>query len=174
MGLVQLGGGMMLGRSRLLRDAYKSLTLTGNNQTLSQAVFTLTGVVKVYDIWGVVTTAIGANHTAGHLRLNDQTATLDITLNTGITLSSYQAGSLIFKEGLTAAALVAKRADVGFFEEPGAAGTPAMSPFTIGKKSGATTTIDYRYATTDAPTSGVIRWGALWIPLSEDGFLAAA
>jgi len=170
-GATQLPSFLIAGAARL-REAVKALTLTGNNQTLSQAVFTVTGSVLVQGIWGEVTTVIGANHTAAHLRLNDQTATIDITLATGITLSGLAVGTLIYKESLTAVALQLKSNAAGAFEEPASAGQPALAPFVLTKKNGAVTTVDYRYTTTDAPTSGAITWHALWLPLSGDGNLA--
>lgn len=155
-----------------LRSSYSTIALSANNTTASVVVFTLTGVVRVYDIWGVVSTVIGSNHTAGYLQLNDQTATPDITLATGVTLSSLAVGTLIYKEGMTADALKLKDNAAGFFEEPASAGASSTSPFIIGKKTGAVTTIDYRYSTTNTPTTGGIRWGVTWFPWSDDGNLA--
>lgn len=158
-----------------LRLAYKSLTLNVNNTTGSLSVFTVTGSVLIQSIWGEVRTAISSNHTAGHLRTNDQTATIDITeAATGITLSSLAVGTIIYKESLAAVALKLLDNVAAKMEEPASAGQPAMSPFVVVKKTGVATTIDYRYTTTNAPSSGVIRWGALWFPLSVDGNLAAA
>lgn len=163
--------GLIAGAGRI-REAIKALTLTNNNQTASQVVFTVTGSVLVLGVWAEVTTIIGANHTAAHLRLNDQGATIDITLNTGITLSGLAVGTLVFKGALTAAALTLKSNAAGFFAEPASAGQPVLSPFIAGKKTAAVTTIDYRYTTTDAPHTGVLTWHALWLPLSGDGNLA--
>lgn len=160
-------------RDARLREAVASITCNVNNTTGSKVVFTVTGSVLVVGIYGIVTTVISSNHTGGHLRLNDQAATIDITESgTGVALSALAAGTLIYKESLTAVALKLKDNVAGFFEEPASAGQPAMSPFVVGKKTGAVTTIDYRYATTNAPSSGVIQWRALWLPLSADGFLA--
>lgn len=166
-------GGLALAGAARLREAVASVTLNVNNTTGSKVVFTVTGVVLIEAFYGVVTTIISSNHTAGHIRLNDQTATLDLSeAATGITLSNFEVGTLIFKESLLATALQSKRADVGFIEESAAAGTPAFTRFIVGKKNGATTTLDYRYSTTNAPSSGAIRFGALWLPLSADGNLA--
>lgn len=155
-----------------LRKAVKAVTLNVSNTTGSKVVFTLTGTVWIYALWADVTTVISANHTAAHLRLNDQTATVDVTLATGITLSALAVGTVIYKEGLTAAALALKDNVAGFFEEPASAGQPSFAPFVIGKKNAATTTLDYRYSTTDAPSSGVLTFNALWLPMSTDGNLA--
>lgn len=158
-----------------IRQAVKSLSLNVSNTTGSQAVFTLTGSIWVLGIWGQVTTAISSNHTAGHLRTNDQTATIDMTeAATGITLSALLAGTIFYKESLAAVALKLLDNAAAKFEEPATAGIPSMSPFILTKKTAATTTVDYRYTTTNAPATGVIRFGALWLPVSVDGNLAAA
>lgn len=155
-----------------IKLAVATTTLSANNTTASVVVFTVTGSVLVHGIWGVVSTTIGANHTAGHLRLNDQTAVIAITAAGGITLSGLAVGTLVYKESLTATALQLKDNAVGAFEEPASAGQPALSPFVLVKKTAAVTTVDYRYSTTDAPTTGAILWRALWEPLSADGLLA--
>lgn len=163
---------LISGASRL-RQAKSSITLSVSNTTGSTVVFTIKGFVQILGIWGEVTTVISANHTKGHLRTNDQSATIDITESvTGTTLSALAVGTLIYKESLAASALQLKSNAAGCMEEPASAGQPAMSPFIVGKKTGAVTTIDYRYTTTDAPSSGVIQFNALWIPLSADGNLA--
>ena len=156
----------------IVREAKATTTLNVNNTTGSIVMFTLTGAVQVFGLWGEVTTALSSNVTAAHVRLNDQAATLDITLNTGVTLSSLGVGTVIFKEGLTAAALVAKSVAAGYFEETTPAGQLPWTPFLIGKKTGAVTTVDFRYTTTNAPSSGAILWHAQWMPLTSDGNLA--
>lgn len=155
-----------------LRESYASMTLDGNNQTKSQVMFTITGVVDILALFGVVTTVLGSNLTDCHIRTNDQTANIDLSLNTGLTLSSLVAGSAIYKNDLLTAILLKKDAAVGFVRENSVAGGPLYQQFGIGKKNGATTTLDFRYSTTNTPTSGVIRWGALWVPISSDGNLA--
>ena len=150
-----------------------SKTLSANNTTASVPLWRVTGTLLVTKLYGVVTTVLGANYTAAHWRLNDQTATVDITINTGTTLSAAAAGTLIYKEGLAAAALVASTSAAGRVEEPGSAGTSSFTPFIAVKKSGANTDIEYRYSTTDAPTSGVIQFFIEYVPLSADGALTA-
>jgi len=157
-----------------LRTAKKSLTLTANNETLSQDVFTITGAIILYGLWGEVTTAIGSNHTAAHYRIDDQTAQTAITAAAGVTLSSLAAGTMIIKTGLAATALTLLNNAVGAFNEGSAQGGKPMTPIILVKKTAATTDIEYRYSTTNAPTTGVIEHTALWMPLSEDGNLVAA
>lgn len=151
-----------------------SITFTGNNTTVSTAVFTLTGTVYVTGIWGVVTTTLGANHTAAYWRLNDQTTQSDITLSTGTTLSAVVAGSVIVKKGLAAAALASLSNSQERVSEPTTLETMYFSPFVIVKKTAALTQIEYTYSTTDTPTTGVIQFFATWIPISADGRLTPA
>lgn len=164
-------GNLLLG-APVVRKTTATTTLIVNNTTGSAVIFTLTGAVNVLGLWGEVTTALSSNVTAAFVQLNDQTASPDITLATGVTLSSLGVGSLIIKESLTAAALVAKSVAAGYFEETTPAGQPSFTPFIIGKKTGATTTVDFTYSTTNAPSSGAIKWHALWLPLTSDGNLA--
>ena len=152
----------------------KSVTLSGNNTTVVTPIFTIAGTVQILGIWGVVTTALGANHTAAAWRLNDQTAQVDITLNTGTALSGAAAGSVIVKKGLAAAALTLLTSAAGRVSEPTTLETQYFSPFVAVKKSGATTQIEYVYATTDTPTSGVIQFFVSWLPVSADGMVSVA
>lgn len=147
------------------------VTFTGSNATVAVPIFRLTGTVEVLGIYGVVTTDIGVNHTAAYWRLNDQTAQVNITLNTGTTLSAMKVGSTIVKKGLAGAALTLLDNAAGRVSEPTTLETMYFSPFTAMKKTGATTDIEYVYTTTDTPTTGAIQFFVLWYPLSQDGRL---
>ncbi len=152
-------------------QAVNSKTLTGNNTTVNVPVFHVVGSVFVNALYGVITTDLGANHTAAYFRLNDQTAQVNITLNTGTALSAAKAGSVIAKSGLAAAAVTLISNSAGRINEPTTLETVYFSPFTAVKKTAATTDIEYTYSTTDAPTSGVIQFFAQFMPLSADGNL---
>lgn len=151
----------------------KSLTLSGSNTTVNAPIFTITGTVLITQLFGVVTTDLGANHTAAFWRLNDQTAQPAITLATGTTLSAVKAGSVIVKKGLAAAALTLLDNAAGRVSEPTTLETDYFSPFVAVKKTAATTQIEYNYTTTDTPTSGVIQFFVNYQPLSADGLVAA-
>ena len=157
------------GRARITE---KSITLTATSETLVVDLFTLTGSVLIHKIWAEVTTIIGANHTNGFLRL-DAAAATPITLD-GAALSGLAVGTMMIKEGLVAVVLTVLDNATQDFEEPAAAGDPAFQPFIVTKKTAVATHIDYSYATTDAPTSGALKWKVQWEPLSDDGALAAA
>lgn len=153
----------------------KEVTLSASNTTASAVLFTVTGTVEVRALYGVVTTALGANHTAAHWRMNDQTAQPAISLATGTTLSAAPVGSVITRRSLVSVALVLGSSAAGVVSDPVAATAPSyFMPFVVVKKTGALTTIDYRYTTTDTPTTGAIKFGIRWIPLSDDGDISAA
>lgn len=149
-----------------------SQTLSANNTTAATAIFRITGAIEVRALYGVVTTTIGANHTAGLYRLNDQTAQVAITAS-GATLSGLAVGTTIAKTGLAAAALTLLNNSAGRVSEPTTLETFYFSPFVVMKKTGANTDIEYSYATTDAPTSGVIQHFLRWMPLSADANVVA-
>lgn len=145
-----------------------TISLTANNTTANVPVFTITGTVMVTGLWGVVTTTIGANHTGGLFRLNDQTATVAITAS-GVTLSALLPGTTFAKMGLAAAAATLFNNSAGRIGEPTTLETLVFSPFLAVKKTAAATNIEYQYATTDTPTSGAIQFFCQWVPVSADG-----
>ena len=146
-----------------------SQTLVGSSATVNVPIFGFTGVIEVRGLWGIVTTTLGANHTASAFRINDQTAQIYLTAVGGPDISGYTVGSLIAKVGLVAAALTNKSAAVGYILEPTTLETHNFSPIIIGDKTGLTNnTIEYHYATTDAPTTGAIQFFLRWLPLSAD------
>lgn len=142
-------------------------TLTGNNTTVNTPIFRVTGIIEIRALWAVVTTVIGANHTGGLYRLNDQTAQVAITA-TGATLSALAVGTTVVKKGLAAAALTLLDNAAGRVSEPTTLETTFFSPFVVMKKTAANTDIEYQYATTDAPTSGALKHFIRWLPLSSD------
>lgn len=149
-----------------------SKTLSASNTTAAVPIFRITGIVRITKLYGVVTTVLGSNNTAAYFRLNDQTAQEDITLNTGTTLSSAAAGSLIVKKGLAAAAVVLSNATAGHVLEPTTLETVFMEEFLFVKKPGANTDIEFVYTTTNTPTSGAIQFFVEYEPLSADGSIA--
>ena len=151
---------------------FKDMTLNVNNTTGSIATFTVTGSVHILGFYGIVTTVLSANVTAAHIRTNDQTATIDLSLNTGVALSAAPVGSRITRSGLVGVALTLQSSAAASVLDGSGTGLPIFTPFSVTKKTGATTTIDFRYTTTDAPSSGVIRWFAIYEPLSDDGALS--
>ena len=147
---------------------------TGSSATVNVPIFGFTGVIQIKGLYGIVTTVLGANHTAASFRINDQTAQIYLTAVGGVDISAYPVGSMIVKVGLAAAAVTAKKADVGFILEPTTLETNLYSPVVIGDKTILTNnTIEYHYATTDAPTSGAMQFFLLWLPMSSDADVTA-
>lgn len=153
--------------------ASNNQVFTGSNTTVVTPLFHVTGTVEIRGIWGVVTTVLGVNHTAAAFRLNDQTAQVNITLNTGTDISAAAAGSTITKKGLAAAAVTLLSNSAGRVSEPTTLETTYFSPFLAMKKTAATTDIEYVYATTDTPTSGAMTFYVRFLPVSADGTLTA-
>ena len=154
----------------------KTLTFTGDAETVATPIFTITGVIELLKIWGICLVAFGANHTDAHLRINDQTAT-DVTLSktTTLDLSAISAGAAIIKNGLAAAVLSYRSADAATSLEPAVADEKSWTPAIITQKTGSIQTdIEYVYTTTDEPTSGSMQFFAGWLPLSEGASLAAS
>jgi hypothetical protein len=154
---------------------FKDHTFVGSGATVVVNLFTVTGAVMVTRLWGVVTTTFGANHTAAHFRVNDQTATDQvITAAAGTTLNAIKKGALILKDGLAAAAVTYKSADAASLLEPTTLQTNMFSPFMVVQKTGGVKTeIEYVYTTSDTPTSGAMRFYVSYYPLSESSVIAA-
>lgn len=152
-----------------------TISFSGDDATVATPIFSITGAVEVRALWGVVTTVLGANHTAAHWRLNDQTATdVVLTAAAGTTLNSASVGAMILKVGLAAAALTYKTADAATLLEPTTLETMVFSPFVLSQKTGdIQTDIEYVYTTTDDPTSGAIKFNIRWLPLSSDANVIA-
>lgn len=146
-----------------------SITFTGNNNTFNIPIFHITGAVIVTGLWGVVTTVLGANHTAAAYRLNDQTSQIYITAIGGVDISALATGTVIIKKGVVATAITKLDNVAGVVSEAAALETPYLTPVVLVKKTGAVTDIEYHYATTDTPTSGAMQHFVTWYPISADG-----
>jgi len=150
-----------------------SKTLVANNTTVDVNVFGFTGTIHVVKLYGIVTTVLGANHTAAGFNVNDGTNTVQLTLAAGTVLSAAQVGSQIDKDALAAVAVSYIRADQVRLDEPATSGLAEMSDFTLNAKSVTTCNIRYHYATTDAPTSGAIKFYLYYEPLSDNALVTA-
>lgn len=152
-----------------------SSTLSANNTTATNVLFSVTGTVLVKALYGFVTTVLSSNITAAYWQTNDQTATPDISLASGTTLSSFAVGSLLLRLSVAGVALTGANASAGRVTDPVAATAPdVFMPFVMTQKTASVlTTIDFTYSTTNTPASGVIKFYAGWLPLSDDGNLVA-
>lgn len=153
----------------------KSSSLTASNTTATNALFSVTGVVLVKALYGIVTTVLSSNVTAAYWQTNDQTATPDISLATGTTLSSAAVGSLLLRISTVGVALTLADAVAGRVNDPVAATAPdVFMPFIVTQKTASVlTTIDFTYSTTNNPATGAIKFYASYLPLSDDGLITA-
>jgi hypothetical protein len=150
-------------------------SFTANGAAIATPIFTVTGTVECLALWGIVTTAIGSNHTAAHWRINDQTiVTQVISAAAGTTLSSLPVGSTISRIGLVSTALAASTAATGLVTDPVAATAPDFfMPFIVVQKTASIKTdIEYVY-TTNNTSLGAIKFYCGWVPLSDDGNVTA-
>ncbi len=148
-----------------------STTFTGSNATVNVPLFHITGTVLILGLYGVVTTDIGVNHTAASYRINDQTSQIYLTAIGGVDISAVKAGSVIMKKGVVATAISKVDNVAGAILEPTTLETPLFSQVMVTKKTGATTDIEYHYATTDTPTNGAMTHFVYYMPISADGTL---
>jgi hypothetical protein len=147
----------------------KSITFSGTG-TKVYPIFSITGVVLVNALWGVVTTALAANHRVGAFRLNDQTAQTDITNATGPTMDAAPAGSMIVANVLAATAAVFASSAAGAIIQPAIAGTlPFSTTFLVQKTGSIETDIEYRFTSSTNPTTGAMKFYCGFIPITDDG-----
>lgn len=154
----------------------KEHTLVGNNTAGIQVpLFSVTGAVEVFRLYYIVTTAFGSNHTAAYFQINDQAATPDITLSTGVAVSNAAVGSLVSRHSLVSVAAILNNASAGVVKDPVAATAPGMfMPFIVVQKTGGVTTnIEYVYSTTNTPTTGAFKAYIQYRPLSDNGAITA-
>ncbi len=150
--------------------ATKAVTFTANG-TVAKPIFKVTGSVEVLSLYGVVTTAIGSNHTAAHWRINDQTiVTQVISAAAGTTISSLPAGTTLSRIGLVSTALAVSTAATGLVTDPVAATAPSFfMPFIVVQKTGGIETdIEYVYSTNNT-SLGAMTFYIGYVPLSSDG-----
>lgn len=138
--------------------------LSGNNTTVAVPLFTIAGVVEITGIYGVVTTTLG-NCTAAYFRTNDGSTQNNITLNTGVTMSSAVVGSVLAKTAPATSALTIQSMTSAKIGENGT-GTSNLQDFRMAANPLATSNIEFVYTTTDTPTVGAITFYIRWAPLA--------
>jgi phage baseplate assembly protein gpV len=140
--------------------------------TLVIPLFKVTGTILVNALYGVVTTALAANHRASSFRLNDQTAVTYLTAIGGTTLDSASVGSVIIKDQLAAAAVTLLTSAARAVLEPTTVQTQIFTPTVLVQKNGIETDIEYRFTSSTNPTTGAMTFFCGYIPLSPDGNLS--
>lgn len=154
--------------SLLGASASKSLSGTG---TVVVPVFRFTGVVRVYQFWGVITSKIGSDHDSAYIRLNDGSVIVNLSSSGGgrINLSNFAVGSFFEKVDLADQPLKGANASAaGFLEPAGGAGQEISTPFDVVSKNGGTTTLEYVYTTNNA-SAGAIEFFVQFLPFTVSG-----
>ncbi|GAI10841.1 unnamed protein product [marine sediment metagenome] len=159
--------------------AVKHLTINGNAAQIFSNLFVVTGVVRVFYIYGIVETAtLAADVTACYFDVFPTAgAAVELTkIVAAPAMSSFEVGSGIIKSQEAAQIATVLRANVAMFAEEDADFKKVAKPFILGKKSGAVTNVRFVYTTgTDlTEETGVIHFEAQWQPLSSDGALVPA
>ena len=139
--------------------------MVGNNTTVHLPVFQVTGTVRLIQVYGIVTVALGANHTASNFSFTDLSNTNALSANATTPASAAPPGTLIGVLGpsATATAVVSSSqaragspsANLELFQEYGAVANATTATY-----------IGYSYATTDTPTTGTIEFFCVYQPLS--------
>jgi len=143
---------------------HKTLTLDGS---ASFNLFKVTGAVQINYIYGVVETALAADITGAYLNLFDGAATVEVTDNAGVNLSSLPAGSFMSKANLATSVMEFKSSATAAISE--VAGNIFAQFTALQKTAGVNTYI--RLTRAGLGASGVITWHVDWEPLSDDGFV---
>ena len=153
-------------------DLYNSITFAN---TAPYDLFTVTGVVLIQHIWGVVTTAIGINKTAASLQLFPAGgAAIQLTSVAGSVLSAMPLNTLISKDAVVGTAISVYDATTPFYAEPVATPNKTFSQFAVGQETADVVTTIRLAVTEGGAEGGTIEWHVQWSPVSSDGWLVAA
>jgi surface antigen len=147
----------------------KSITLSANNTTATVDLFTVTGVgIIITKLVGVVTTQIGSNHTGSQLVAYDGSTTVDVSSTGASPLSGAQVGALVAGVSTSSPIAIVDRANVSASDS-----TPDVPYITLFTAASGTTKIQYKYTTTNTPTSGAITWYLTYTPIANGAAGAA-
>lgn len=150
----------------------KLVDMTGNNETVTVEMFRVYGICRINSLYGVVTQALGANHTTARFRAFDGTTAAAITAAAGTTLSAAPVGSLIQRRGISSATIVFNTsATCNIMDLNAATAKDCFTPFNVGAQTAGYENIQYVYATTDTPTTGRIQFYIGYNPISEGAYI---
>jgi len=122
----------------------KSITINGNNETVTSNLFKITGIARVLFLGGVVQTAtIGSNVTDCWFDLFPTGgASVPLTKQVGApAMSDFEVGSAIIKADIAGNIASVLRANVGMFLEEDADYKKPFKTFLVGKDNDAVTQI---------------------------------
>jgi hypothetical protein len=152
----------------------KTLTCTGNGDTLL-SIFALTGIVRVHEIYGVVTEATNATtlQKVGLVLYEATPTTVEITdVGTGVDGSATVVGSLFIRTAVSGSdqPLTHKKASVCSSVETMYEG--GGYGLVLVQRAGVTTNIKVEF-TGDANTDVDIQWFVKYTPLSDGSSITA-
>lgn len=132
-------------------------TLSASNTTGVVDLFNLTGSVRVKKLFGQVTAKTTlTNMTDCHWNLNDATSDVAITKATTLTMSTAVVGAVVEKTAAVASVAAFASGAAGALTE---GSTPIIDfQFVITQKNGATTKVQWKYTTTDAPINATMKF----------------
>lgn len=149
--------------------AKKTQAVSLNNTTGSYALWTVTGAIFTLGLWGEVTVALSSNHTSAGFRLVEDAGVSNLT-SINATLSSAPIGSIIGANGnsVSPISLVLDQARVS------SPGTPTYLNLCNTITGQTTSTIEYRYTTTNTPSSGTFDFYLFWTPATSGASVVPA
>lgn len=149
-----------------------TVTLNLNNTTDNKLIFKVTGSI-VFSMWGEITTAISANHTAASWQIMNSGTTRTTLTNATNTLSSLGSGSVL-RCLATSGAMQISNIGTQSVLDPGASNVREMVKWVcIPQNTDTFYYILHRYTTTDAPSSGAVTYSLLWYPLDTTATVVA-
>lgn len=152
----------------------KTITLTGNGAII-ESIFSLIGIVRIHEIYGVVTEAVDSTtlQKVGLILYETTPTTVEITdIGTGVDCSGTDVGSLLIRTAVvgSTSALTYKKADVcssiELMYEGGGYGLVVV------QRNGVTTNIKVSF-TGDVNTDVDIQWFIKYTPLSSGSKIIA-
>lgn len=150
--------------------AFKQQAVSLNNTTGSYSLWTVTGAIFIIALWGEVVTALSADHTSAGFRVVKNAGVTNLTTLAG-TLSAAPVGSVLMISVNNGAPGVTIRDQVRIVS-----GSNSLhQSYLINTITGQTNcTIEYRYTTTDAPSSGTFNFYMYWSPASSGATVVPA
>jgi hypothetical protein len=149
-----------------------SHAMTASNTAVRTPIFQVTGTVQIFELYGIVTAQIGANHTVSEFDAYDGTNLAALTLPATVPLSGAPPGSLVAKLGAASVAcVVATSTQVRTGQNPST--SQLFDEAAIIGNNAATTSILYAHTTTDTPESGTMLFTVVYKPLSPGASVVA-
>jgi len=157
----------------------KSITINGNNETVTSNLFKITGIVRVIFLCGVVQTdTLGSDVTDCWFDLFPTGgASVALTKQVGApSMSNFEVGSAIIKADIAGNIASVLRANAGMFLEEDADYKKPFKSFLVGKDNSAVTQIRFMYTTTAnlSAETGEINFQIIYCPITSGSAVVPA